>query len=222
MRWLLQSMLPRLAWSGPEKENSAPQDGDRNDGGAMSSCEPEVVAVTFLSMEILMTAQSKLETEVQTPCDLNHLVLNVRDLEEAHQFWTECLGFCQVGTSHRHAAGAKPMRFYSGELNGKLRHHDIALVERPTLPADRDGNPQALNHVAIAYPTREAWQKQIWFLIARGVTLYRQIDRGVTQSIHLAVPDGNEIELVYELPREMWEGDIDAALNRAVERPVAE
>ena len=52
--------------------------------------------------------------------------------------------------------------------------------------------------------------------------LYGRIDRGVTQSIHLADPDGNEIELVYELPRELWEGDINAALNKAVERQIGE
>jgi len=48
------------------------------------------------------------------------------------------------------------------------------------------------------------------------------VDRGVTHSIHLSDPNGNEIELVHELPRELWEGDIDAALNRAVERPISE
>jgi len=26
----------------------------------------------------------------------------------------------------------------------------------------------------------------------------------------------------HELPRELWEGDIDAALNRAVKRPIGE
>lgn len=128
-----------------------------------------------------MTAQLESETAVQTPCGLNHLVLNVRDIEESHNFWTECLGFRQVGTLRRRDPDGKshaPMRFYSGELEGKLRHHDIALVERTTLPDDLPGRPQALNHVAIAYPTREAWQKQINFLTARGVTLYGRIDRG--------------------------------------------
>lgn len=167
-----------------------------------------------------MATEWKSETEAQTPCGLNHLVLNVRDLEASHHFWTECLGFRQVGAVRLNGSGGKPMRFYSGEFDGKLHHHDIALVERSSLPTDLAGRPQALNHVAIAYPTQEAWQKQINFLVTRGATLYRQIDRGVTQSIHLADPDGNEIELVYELPRELWEGDIDAALNKAIERPI--
>jgi len=35
------------------------------------------------------------DIEAQTPCGLNHLVLNVRDIEESHRFWTELLGFRQ-------------------------------------------------------------------------------------------------------------------------------
>jgi catechol-2,3-dioxygenase len=38
----------------------------------------------------------------------------------------------------------------------------------------------------------------------------------------LTDPDGNEIELVHELPRAPWETDIDAALNQAVARPISE
>src|SRR5579862_6027452 len=111
-----------------------------------------------------MTTQLATSTEAETPCGLNHVVLNVRDIEAAHRFWTECLGFRHVGTSRRPGPGVAPnraMRFYSGELDGKLRHHDIALVERVRLP---DDGPQALNHVAIAYPTHEAWERQIAFL----------------------------------------------------------
>jgi catechol 2,3-dioxygenase len=161
---------------------------------------------------------------VQTPCGLNHLVLNVRDLDESHRFWIECLGFRQVGTLRRPDRDGKPrarMQFYSGEQDGKLRHHDIALVEQTTLPADLAECPRTLNHIAIAYATREAWEKQISFLAARGVTLYRRVERGVTSSIHLTDPNGVEVELVHELPRALWQDDIDAALNHAVERPIS-
>ncbi len=161
--------------------------------------------------------------EPQTPCGLNHLVLNVRDIEELHRFWTELLGFRHVGTSRRRDPGGRPpMRFYSGERDGRLRHHDIALVEAPVPPAELAEHPQALNHVAVEYATPEAWRKQIAFLTARGVVLHRWVERGVTHSIHLTDPNGYEIELVHELPRALWENDIDAALNRAVERAVAD
>lgn len=152
-------------------------------------------------------------TAAQTPCGINHIVLNVRDMDVAHRFWTECLGFLHVATGRVPSDGSKPMRFYSGEVDGKLRHHDIALVER----AASSGSGQTLNHVAIAYPSEAAFKQQIAFLMARGVALHRRVDRGVTRSIHLKDPDGNEIELVHELPRTAWEADIQAALDHAVE-----
>ena len=36
-------------------------------------------------------------TEAVTPGGINHLVINVRDMEESHRFWTEILGFKEVG-----------------------------------------------------------------------------------------------------------------------------
>jgi catechol 2,3-dioxygenase len=176
------------------------------------------------SKEKPMTVPFQSNAAVQTPCGLNHLVLNVRDLDESHRFWTEFLGFRQVGTVRDRGGEPRPrMHFYSGEQDGKLRHHDIALVEQPTLPTNSAEGPRAaLNHVAIAYPTREAWDKQISSLAAHGVRLYGRVDRGVTNSIHLTDPNGVEVELVYELPREAWQDDIDAALNHFVERPIGE
>src|SRR2546429_9039910 len=39
-------------------------------------------------------------SEAITPVGINHLVLNVRNLEESHTFWTEIMGFKQVGELH--------------------------------------------------------------------------------------------------------------------------
>ena len=40
-------------------------------------------------------------TEAMTPGGINHLVINVRDMEESHRFWTEILGFKEVGRMGR-------------------------------------------------------------------------------------------------------------------------
>jgi len=164
-------------------------------------------------VEFIMSLQS------ETPCGLNHLVLNVRDLDRAHRFWTDILGFRHVGSWPAGTPAAR-MRFYSGEQDGKLRHHDIALVEDPSIPADLSAHPQVFNHVAVTYPSRVSWQLQIRFLQEKGVVLERQVARGATHSVHFHDPDGNEIELVYEHPRAEWEGDIEAAINRAKAEPI--
>ena len=70
-----------------------------------------------------------------------------------------------------------------------------------------------INHVAIAWPDRESWLKQVEFLQSKGVTFHRRINHGMTHSVYVSDPDGHGIEVLYELPREVWEGDIDAAQN---------
>jgi catechol 2,3-dioxygenase-like lactoylglutathione lyase family enzyme len=157
------------------------------------------------------------------PRGLNHLVLNVRDLEESHRFWTEILGFTQVGELHatRERPNPPKMRFYSGDHGGgRLNHHDIALVENRDLPAPPEdwrmfGMPVAVNHIAIALPSREAWLEQLAYLQEKGVKFDRRVEHGMTHSLYIHDPNGYGIELLYELPREVWEGDIDAALNYA-------
>lgn len=161
-----------------------------------------------------------------TPAGLNHLVLNVRNLDESHRFWTELLGFRQVGELKPSPTRPNPprMRFYSGIHGGALNHHDIALVENPNLPPPPAewslfGTPSAINHIAITLPNREAWLHQLAFLQRRGVKFDRRVEHGMTHSLYIHDPNGYGVELLYELPREVWEGDIDAALNFAVTLP---
>ena len=158
--------------------------------------------------------------ETAAPVGLNHVVLNVRDIEESHRFWTEIVGLKQVGTLRARAQmGPQPaMRFYSGEHGGKLAHHDLALVENPALPKpaqpwDLFSAAQAINHIAIAMPSREAWMRKLAELQARGIKFHHRINHGVTHSVYISDPNGYGVELLYELPRDMWEADIDAGLN---------
>ena len=63
----------------------------------------------------------------ETPRGINHLVLNVRDLEVSHRFWTEIMGFRQVAELKNRPFR---MRFYSGvNAQGDVGHHDLALAE---------------------------------------------------------------------------------------------
>ena len=162
-----------------------------------------------------------------TPIGLNHLVLNVRNLEESHGFWTEIIGFKQVGELRPTPTRPNPpkMRFYSGDHGGgAMSHHDIALIENPNLPPppaewSMVNMPCAISHIAVTLPSREAWLAQLEFLQRRGVKFDRRVDHGMTHSLYIHDPNGYGVELLYELPREVWEGDIDAALNFAQQLP---
>src|SRR4051794_19410320 len=59
--------------------------------------------------------REKQMAQTATPVGVNHVVLNVRDIEESHRFWTEIVGLKQVGALRPRAdMGPVPqMRFYS-------------------------------------------------------------------------------------------------------------
>jgi len=166
----------------------------------------------------------------QPPRAINHLVLNVTDMEVSHRFWTEMLGFRCVAQLKQVPGRTRPnMRFYSGvDARGGVTHHDLALAEVPkskqtagagheewSLMPSRTG----LNHVAIAWPDRESWLRQIAYLQSKGVPFHRRINHGMTHSVYISDPDGHGIEVLYELPREVWEHDIDAAQNYSEQLP---
>lgn len=151
-------------------------------------------------------------TQPAKPLGVNHVVLNVRDLEVSHRFYTEVMGYDQVGA----LGDALPltMRFYS--TGGK--HHDIALVEQDQADAQGPdwkflGTEGRVNHIAIAYADRESFQAQLRHLQACGVEFKARGNHGMTHSAYISDPDGNGIEVLYEMPDEVWKGDTNAALN---------
>ncbi len=117
------------------------------------------------------------------------------------------------------------MRFYSCDHGGgRLSHHDLALVENPNLPpppADWSmfGMPLAVNHIAVALPSREAWLRQLAFMQSKGVKFDRRVEHGMTHSVYIHDPNGYGVEVLYELPRDVWEENIDGALNYSISLP---
>jgi catechol 2,3-dioxygenase len=175
-------------------------------------------------------ARTSAPSQAEPPRAINHLVLNVRDLEVSHRFWTETMGFRCVAELKPIPGRQRPkMRFYSGlDTRGDVTHHDLALAEVPAEQRQGTGDsgpwslmPRqvGLNHVAIAWPDREAWLRQLAFLRSQGVPFLRRVNHGMTHSVYIADPDGHGIEVLYELPREVWEHDIDAAQNYAENLP---
>jgi catechol 2,3-dioxygenase len=145
-----------------------------------------------------------------------HLVLNVRDIEVSHRFWTDVMGFRQVGQLENNPR--MTMRFYCGSQEG--HHHDLALsqVAKPDEVEPASGWSMAsrrpgLNHMAINYPDRESWLRQLEHLQASGVKFHVRGDHGMSHSVYISDPDGHGIEVLYDLPEEVWGGDLNAALN---------
>ncbi len=172
-----------------------------------------------------MSQTVKKRTTPVTPRGVNHLVLNVRDMEESHHFWCDLLGFQQVGAldSDKYKVPPVKMQFYSGVVDD-VNHHDIALVELPNMPKppekwDMFDSVCAVNHIAITYPDRESWLEQVQYLKDNGVNMNSRVNHGMTHSVYINDPNGYGVEVLYELPAEVWEHDINGALNYAVTLP---
>jgi catechol 2,3-dioxygenase len=153
-------------------------------------------------------------TKAEPTVGVNHLVLNVRNIDESHKFWTEILGFELCGVSERNRAN----RFYHAPGSGS--HHDIALFQLDDPgPEPPEWNMRLqernVNHIAIAYPDRESWLRQVAWMMKNDVKM-RRVDHGMTHSVYISDPNGFGLEILYELPQEVWENDINAALNWAV------
>jgi catechol 2,3-dioxygenase len=64
-------------------------------------------------------------------------------------------------------------------------------------------------------PNREAWLKQLAWLRKKGVKFHRRVNHGMTHSLYISDPNGYGVEVLYELPREVWGDNIQGALDYA-------
>jgi catechol 2,3-dioxygenase len=148
---------------------------------------------------------------------IQHLVLRVRDIETSHRFYTEILGFEQCAELDPKRYPWK-MRFYRGDAN---RHHDLALAElddpasAPPIetPWQMFGRTPGIDHIAVRYPGRQSWLDQIAWMQSNGVEFRMRGNHGMTHSAYVEDPDGHGIEVLYDLPPEVWSGDVNEALN---------
>lgn len=135
---------------------------------------------------------------------IGHIVLKVRDLERAAAFYRDVLGIEEV----MRYQGA--MAFFSFGKN----HHDIGLLEvGPSAPAP---SPYGVGLYHIAFKVGDtldelrAWKER---LQQRGVQLTGMSDHGVSQSLYLADPDGNEIELFVDADPALWQGKLEEVMT---------
>ncbi|TCG07877.1 hypothetical protein BZM27_16095 [Paraburkholderia steynii] len=157
------------------------------------------------------------------PLGLSHIVLHVRNIEESHRFWTEVVGLRHVGSRGPtpEQPNALTMRFYVGDRGENKNHHDVALIEMPMLPAPTPESPASFHHLAIAFPGRQPWLDHLAYLQQRGIEFERRVEHGMTHSLYIRDPNGYGIELLYDMPKEVWEDDLNAALNYLEDKPTA-
>lgn len=142
---------------------------------------------------------------------IGHVHLKVSDIERAIAFYTAVLGFDQILRLDDHAAF----------LSAGGYHHHIGLntwhSRRGTPPPPRH---TGLYHFAILYPTRRDLARAVRRVIEAGVRIQGIADHGVSESIYLADPDGNGIELTRDRPQPEWPRDADGNIALAMADPL--
>ncbi len=146
--------------------------------------------------------------------EIGHVLLRVLDLERSKKFYSEVLGFHVLEEDPEHGG-----TFMA--LEGQSHAIDLFQVKDPE-PAERQiPGVRGLGHIAFRVESEGALKDAHTTLQARGVEITRVIDHVSQKSVYFDDPDGNTLEIYYELPDalEMFargrnDRDVPLALDR--------
>lgn len=126
---------------------------------------------------------------------LGHVVLRVRELERAERFYTEVLGLRVT------ARRGNRMSFLAAREGVS---HELALLALGPEAPPPDPQRVGLYHIAFQVGSLEELERFLGHLQEKGVPIVGIGDHGISLGIYFLDPDGNEIEVFYELPPEEW------------------
>ena len=127
---------------------------------------------------------------------LNHAVLFVRDVDAAADFYRQAFGFEEL----TRPAGMRAA-FMRSPAGGN--HHDLGLFEVGAQAPRPSRGSVGLYHLAWQIDTIDALAEMAERLRGLGA-LGGMSDHGVSKSLYGRDPDGNEFEVMWEVPREAW------------------
>lgn len=131
--------------------------------------------------------------------ELGHVVFYVRNLSRSLDFYKDVVGLNESGRTFGGRAAA---------LTGGRTHHELLLIEVGEAPHAPAGRRVGLYHVGWKVgDSLDALRAVRARLEARGIPLDGMSDHGVSHSLYLRDPDGNEIELYVDNPAFDWRND---------------
>ncbi len=133
--------------------------------------------------------------------ELGHVVLYVRDVERSAAFYGGVLGWAPAFSS---SPGVPVAAFSSGRT-----HHELLLIEvGENATAQPRGRHLGLYHVGLKVGDSDEELRQVLRRLEEaGVTVVGSSDHGVTHSLYVLDPDGNELELYIDVPGVDWRTD---------------
>jgi catechol-2,3-dioxygenase len=124
--------------------------------------------------------------------ELGHVVLYVTELEKLAGFYRDTLGFTEIVHEWPIAA------FSSGRT-----HHEMLLIEVGGEPEHSARPKPGLYHIGFKVGDSTAELKKVYKeLKEKKVNISGATDHGVTHSLYITDPDGNELELYADVSDE--------------------
>jgi catechol 2,3-dioxygenase len=134
------------------------------------------------------------------PVSLDHVNIYVRNAERSHGWYVDVLGLHTQDTFTSPETGRLRAAFLSADPD---HAHDIALFEVGESARLPEKGQVGLNHVAWKMASLEDFGAMYQRLKDRGIST-RVVDHTVSIGAYFSDPDGNGLEVYYELPRAQW------------------
>jgi catechol-2,3-dioxygenase len=137
--------------------------------------------------------------------ELGHLVLYVKDLARSRHFYREVLGWKEI-------TPAGGLRFPAAAFSSGRTHHELLLIEvGPTATPIPKGRRLGLYHFGLKVGESDDELRAARDALGKaGAKIVGASDHGVTHSLYIEDPDGNEIELYIDVQPARWKDDPSA------------
>jgi catechol 2,3-dioxygenase len=147
--------------------------------------------------------------KIPAQTSIGHVHLKISDIDRALVFYHEMLGF-----EIRQRYGTQAVFLSAGGY-----HHHIGLNTWESKGAGPAPSFSAgLYHTAILYPTRNDLSVALKRILQAKYPITGAADHGVSHAIYLDDPDGNGVELYWDLPMEEWPQDENGELLMKTDR----
>ena len=129
-----------------------------------------------------------------TPKCLGHVNIFVRNAARSREWYEDVLGL--------HTYDLRPdAAFMSADIE---QSHEIALVHVGDDAPGPERGRVGLNHMAWYMETLEDLKQFYLRIKDKNIPIVRVGDHGISMGVYIQDPDGNGIEVFYELPRSEW------------------
>jgi catechol 2,3-dioxygenase-like lactoylglutathione lyase family enzyme len=122
---------------------------------------------------------------------IGHVLLRTSDMERSRRFYTTILGFEVVEEDPEHGGIFMALPGHGHTL-------DIFPADPAAAPLTEGG--VGVHHIAFQVDSDQALTDAYFGLLEHGVKIARAVDHVSQKSVYFRDPDGNLLEIYYELP----------------------